>query len=259
MFTLVQAGWIVGAGIFAAVLVLLELGRWLGIRSRARQGEKAGAGLGALEGGIFALMGLLVAFTFSGAATRFDIRRNLIVEEANDIGTAYLRVDLLPAETQPAIRDVFRRYVEARIETFGALPDTVAAKAANARAMVLQAEIWQRSVAAAAVAPTTQPTMLLIPALNAMIDITTTRAMALRTHPPALVFLLLAVLVGTGALLAGFGMAANPVRSWVHVLGFAAITAVTLLVIVDFELPRLGMIQVMDFDQVLVQVRNSMN
>ena len=57
--------------------------------------------MGVIEGAVFALLGLLLAFTFSGAATRFEGRRHLIVEEANDIGTAYLRVDLLPADAQP--------------------------------------------------------------------------------------------------------------------------------------------------------------
>jgi hypothetical protein len=58
-------------------------------------------------------MGLLIAFTFSGAASRFDTRRQLVVEEANAIGTAYLRLDLLPASAQSALRESFRRYLEA--------------------------------------------------------------------------------------------------------------------------------------------------
>jgi hypothetical protein len=256
MYTLAKHTWIVVAGLLVVVLLLMEVGRWLGLRHRAREGDKAGAGLGTLEGGIFALMGLLIAFTFSGAASRFDNRRSLIVEEANDIGTAYLRLDLLPADAQPALRGAFRDYVDARLEAYQALPDTVAAAAANARALALQSEIWSRSVAAAT--GNAQATMLLLPALNAMIDITTTRNMALRAHPPALIFLLLAVLVGSGALLAGFGMSANPRRSLIHVIGFAAMTAVTVGVILDFEFPRVGMVQVTDFDKVLVDVRASM-
>lgn len=63
-------------------------------------------------------MGLMVAFTFSGAATRFDERRHLLVQEANDIGTAYLRIDLLPAANQPAMRDLFRRYLDLRISGY---------------------------------------------------------------------------------------------------------------------------------------------
>ena len=58
--------------------------------------EGAHTGTGPVEGAVFALFGLLVAFSFSGAAERFDVRRQLIVEEANAIGTAYLRIDLTP-------------------------------------------------------------------------------------------------------------------------------------------------------------------
>ena len=61
---------------------------------------------------------LLVAFTFSGAAARFDTRRQLIVEETNAIGTASLRLDLLPAAVQPPLRAHFRQYVAARLEVY---------------------------------------------------------------------------------------------------------------------------------------------
>src|SRR5271165_7389931 len=99
------------AVIFVGVLLLgmlgcLELGRMLSRRVKISEGAKPG--LGIIEGAMFALLGLLVAFTFSGAATRFEGRRHLIVEEANDIGTAYLRIDLLPTDAQPEIRDLFR-------------------------------------------------------------------------------------------------------------------------------------------------------
>src|SRR5499426_1470262 len=101
--------------LFLGILLLLEVGRRMGIRRIAKEAEGARAGVGAVEGAVFGLLGLLIAFTFSGAASRFDTRRQLIVEETNAIGTAYLRLDLLPAATQPALREHFRRYVEARL------------------------------------------------------------------------------------------------------------------------------------------------
>jgi hypothetical protein len=82
-------------GLFVGMLVLLETGRRLGLRRLAQDSEAAQVGFGVVEGAIFALMGLLIAFTFSGAASRFDTRRQLVVDEANAIGTAYLRLDLL--------------------------------------------------------------------------------------------------------------------------------------------------------------------
>ena len=60
-------------------------------------------------------LGLLIAFTFSGATSRFEARRHLLTEEANAIGTAYLRLDLLPATAQPELRRMMRAYVDARM------------------------------------------------------------------------------------------------------------------------------------------------
>jgi hypothetical protein len=85
---------------------------------------------------------------FSGAASRFDTQRQLIVEEINAIGTAYLGLDLLAVEAQPALRENFRRYVDARLEVYRKLPDLAAAKEALAKATTLQGEIWRQAVAA---------------------------------------------------------------------------------------------------------------
>jgi hypothetical protein len=93
------------------------------------------------------LFGLLIAFTFSGAASRFDARRQLIIDEANDISTAWNYLDLLPVNKQAAMRDLFRRYTDARIATFERLPDIPAAEAELATSLTLQDEIWKRAVA----------------------------------------------------------------------------------------------------------------
>jgi hypothetical protein len=245
--------------LFLGMLLLLDVGRRIGVRRRAHDPEGAGAGVGAVDGAVFALLGLLIAFTFSGAAARFDVRRTLIVEEANMIGTAYLRLDLLPAETQPALRDLFRRYVDSRLETYRKLPDLKAAMAELARSTQLQGEIWTQAVAAGRLEGAPPPaTMLLLPALNQMIDITTTRTMASQMHPPMAIFAMLYVLALAGALLAGFGMAGGKTRDWLHMLAFAAVLALAVYVIIDIEYPRLGLIRVDAFDQALVDIRASM-
>jgi hypothetical protein len=106
----ILAGTIFAVALSACVLVLLAIGRRIGVRQLAEEGETASKGLSAIEGAIYGLLGLILAFSFSGALTRFDARRHLVVEEANDIGTAWLRVALLPAGAQPPMRDLFRRY-----------------------------------------------------------------------------------------------------------------------------------------------------
>jgi hypothetical protein len=245
--------------LFFGMLAMIELGRRLRVRQHAMHGEGAGRGLGAVEGAVFALLGLLIAFTFSGAASRFDARRQLIVEEANDIGTAYLRLDLLPPITQAPLRENFRRYVDARLGSTRGILDSESARAEHMRALGLQAEIWRDAVAASQQSSTTQASMLLLPALNAMIDITTTRTTAVQMHPPFVIFFLLGGIALASSLFAGYSMAEASARSWLHVLGFAAILALSVYVILDLEYPRLGLIRVDAFDQVLVNVRDSMN
>src|SRR5262245_45629401 len=104
--------------ILVGMLTFLEIGRRLGSRRMVHDPEGARAGAGAVEAAVFGLMGLLIAFTFSGAASRFDTRRQQIIEEANSIGTAWLRLDLLPAKQQPTLREKFRQYTDARLALF---------------------------------------------------------------------------------------------------------------------------------------------
>jgi len=253
--TLVAA--LTAIGLFGGALILVETGRRIGIRRMARDRDGARAGMGAVEGAVFGLMGLLIAFTFTGAAARLDARRQLVAEEANCIGTAWLRLDLLPAATQPALRESFQRYLDTRIEVYEKLPDLEVAMAAFARATAMQGEIWTQAVAASREGPS-PATMLLLPALNQMIDITTTRTMATKIHPPVVIFVMLIVLTLVGALFAGYGMAAAKQRSWVHMIVFAFVMAAGVYITIDMEYPRMGLINVHAADQVLVELRQSM-
>jgi hypothetical protein len=255
--SIILAAALTALGLFGGILLMLEIGRRIGVRRAARDSEGARAGTGAVEGAVFGLMGLLIAFTFSGAASRFEARRQLVTEEANNIGTAWLRLDLLPAGAQPTLRDIFRRYVDLRLEVYASLPDLNAARAALDRSASLQKEIWRLAVAGCREAPS-QASMLLLPALNQMFDITTTRTMAAKTHQPVIIFAMLVLLTLISALLAGYNMAAARTRSWVHLLGFALVMALAVYIIIDLEYPRLGLIQVHSADQVLVDLQQSM-
>jgi hypothetical protein len=248
------------ASLFLGMMLFLEIGRRVGLRRLQDDSSAAAEGIGAVDGAVFAVLGLLIAFTFSGATTRFDSRRQLIVEETNDIGTAYLRLDLLPADAQPALRESFRRYLDARIETYRRFPDIAAVRESLAKANDLQRDIWRQAVLAVRTdgAPPAA-TMLLLPALNAMIDITTTRTMALQMHPPTVVFVMLFGLALAASLLAGYGMTGSKIRSRFHMLGFALVMATAVFVILDIEYPRLGLVRVDAFDQALVDLRESMN
>ncbi|RPI56041.1 MAG: hypothetical protein EHM55_06090 [Acidobacteria bacterium] len=104
------------AGPFLGMLGCVQLGYRIGHRGGADKKDATDA-FQAIEAAIFALLGLLLGFAFAGAMTRLDARRQLIIHEASAIGTAYLRLDLAPVSEQPALRHLFRSYLEARVRT----------------------------------------------------------------------------------------------------------------------------------------------
>lgn len=245
--------------LLAGVLLCVEIGRRLGRRHVARDPEGAQLGTGALDAGVYGLLGLLLAFTFSGAATRFDARRELTGKEANAIGTAYLRLDMLPADTQGPLREKFRAYVDSRIATYGKLPDIAAAYAEFARSRQLQDQIWGEAVAATRRSDALT-SLLVLPPINEMIDISTTQLVAAETHPPAVIFVMLGAMALVSSLLAGYGLAAaKKTRHVLHVVVFAGVLACSAYVILDLEYPRLGLIRVETADQTLVDLRSSMH
>lgn len=244
--------------LFAGILLALRLGHAAG-RRMSRDLEGGHAGLGVVEGAIFGLMGLLIAFTFSGAASRFDARRELIVEEVNAIGTAWLRIDVLDPADQAAVRERFRAYVDERLAVYREIADADVADAARKRAEQLGGELWSDSVAAVRRGGLPQAPALLLPALNAMFDIATTRVMATEMHPPLPIFGMLFGLSLIASLLAGFAMAGGKRPSWLHRVGFALVMAISTYVILDLEFPRRGLIRVDTFDHALVELRETMN
>lgn len=249
---------LVALGLFCGMLACLELGRWIGTRWIKGTETATNKAAATLEAAVFGLVGLLIAFSFSGAVTRFDQRRQLVVDETNAIGTAWLRLDTLPPNAQPALRDLFRRYVDSRLAAYARLPDINAARAELGRSVALQGEIWNAAVAACQTEQGQRVAILVLPALNSMIDITTTRTMATMEHPPLVIFVLLFGLALGSMVLTGYDHARTKTRSWVHILGFALLMSITVFIILDLEFPRQGLIRVDTFDQVLRGLRQPM-
>ena len=251
----------VGIGVFvaffAALIVCLEAGRRAG--RKAFSSDRAHpSGLGTVEAVTFGLLGLMLAFTFSGAAERLDTRRGQIVDEANAIGTAWLRLDVLPANTQPQLREAIRRYTDSRIAVYRTFSESGldAARAELARSSALQQEVWTEAVAACRDVPSA--TVVVLPALNEMFDIATTRLAATQIHPPGIVYIVLALISLVCGFLVGYEMGGTEVASRSHMIVLAFVLSFTFYVILDFEYPRLGFIRIDDFDNLLVQVRASM-
>ena len=230
------------------MLVLIEAGR------RFRLVHRAPLDKNAIEGAIFALFGLLLAFTFSGAVTRYDTHRRLVTEETNAIGTAYLRLDLLSTDAQPALRQLFRDYITSRLGLYKAVSEEISPTTED-----LRREIWQQSLAAAkSPGANVDAVKLLLPALNTMFDITRTRQNAFNMHPPAVVFLLLFVFSGGAAFLAGYSMTSHG-RSWFHMFALSLAVTLTVYATLEIEYPRQGLIRLENTDKNLIELRNSMN
>jgi hypothetical protein len=248
------------AGLFAGIVLFIELGRRLGVSHLSRENRGLTKGADAAEGAVFGLLALLIAFTFFGAASRFDDRRHLVAEEANAIGTAYQRLDLLPDEAQPELRALFRRYLEVRLATYRDAENREYTKAELDQGSALQDEIWRNAVRATRRPDASAPaTLLVINALNEMFDITDTRVAATRSHPPRIVYWLLAGLCLVAGLLVGYATSVNPDRSWLHRFVFAAILTLTVYVTIEIEYPRMGLIRVDSADQALVDLRERLH
>ena len=184
----------------------------------------------------FGLFGLLLSLSFFGAASRLDARRQLIVNEANAIASAYMRVDLLPSAAQPEVRRLFRQYVDERVHVSETSDEAAALSATHSEATLQQA-IWSHAISATKEGAPGAP--LLVPAINQMFEIAAAKAIAVQTHSPALVFDFLVFAALLSGLVAGFGMARGH-RNWLSMSVYASVVAVTLYVMTDMEYPRAG-------------------
>lgn len=214
-------------------------GLWLRKRfshAVAREGQS----LKTLESTILALLGLLMGFTFSMAVARFDTRKTLEIEEANDIGTLWLRTSILSDKGRDDERLLIRQYVGARLEFAAAGRDTARmTKSANDTAAI-QSSMWhiamqevnQRRDAA---------TGLFIAVLNDCIDVTEKRTAVLENRIPWAAWMLLLAIGSIGCALVAVGLQAN-VFSLRMLLPL--VLACTLALIYDIDSPRSGFIRV---------------
>ena len=245
--------------LFLGMVALQIAGHHYALRRRENDPIAGSEGASAVEAALYALLGLLVAFTFSGAEERLNARKQLIVEEVQSIGTAYSRFDLLRAEDAAVLREEMRQYVDARLTYYHQLLDFSAARAERRRADDLQQQIWTHAVAASSKMGDSRAALLVLQSLNQTFDVAVARYAALRTHVPGAIFILLLVLALACAFFAGIGMARRRgPPSTLHMIIFAAVLAVTAYVILNLEFPRAGFVKLRHLDQFLIEQRASM-
>jgi len=228
------------------LFVLMMLMVWAGNTLRSKKAETVS--LSTIEGSLFGLLGLLLAFTFSMSANRYDARKAIIVEEANDIGTALLRTDMYGDSLRKAFRQDFHEYIKARIAYYDAGRDTGLINAASKKTEQISARIWNRAVAASHKSENLAATQQMIPALNAMIDVTTLRTAAGRSRVPDSIIVLLFLLSMACSFFAGYVIPSNKKMEKTTLLGFVLLTVFVIYVILDLDRPRRGIIN-MDAQQ----------
>ncbi len=246
--------------IFGGSLILLDIGRRIGRTYLEKQGMDSLSGLNAVEGAVFALMGLLLAFAISGALQRFDERRALILQEANAWTTSGERLLLLDPATQARLRPKLIAYAEARLAIYRApiefsVTDETAvySKEAVRKAAQLRDDLWRDAASVCPFGISNTGCVLFLPSLNTMFEAANLRRGANERHPPQAIYIMLFGLALGASLLAGFSMAAAGSKSLVHMVTFATALAVTLYIVTDIEFPRMGLIRIDYFDHFLAE------
>lgn len=233
--------WRVIAITLAVLLVAAEGGFRFGLRLHRTKDEARKGQIGATQGAMLGLLGLLLGFTFAMSVGRYETRRALVLQEANSIGTTYLRAALLPEAHQKFVEDSLRKYVDARLDFYNAGADKIKQAAAERTAARLQNELWSQAVAAGKESPTALVTSF-ISALNDTIDLDATRTNALRSHVPGAVWLLVLAVAAAGCAASGYGTGASGARSAFPNIILPLMMAVAITIIADMDRPRGGMI-----------------
>lgn len=238
--------------LFLAMLGMVALGRTVG--RIWRKDEEPKTGVSSLLAAVFALFGFILAFTFGMSGNRYDNVRNVIVQEANDIGTAVLRSDLYSDSVRDAFRSDFKKYIEARIAYYNPT-DTALWFQSKQDAANISSSLWAR-----AMQQSKQPNMLIpsnqmIPALNAMFDIATTSDVTLLTRVPDVIVYMLFILALASSFIGGFTSSRISGKDWIVVIGFALLSSIIIYITLDLGRPLRGIIKAESGKEAIVALR----
>lgn len=234
---------IVAPALLLMLLVAQEAGFRLGKRARSSEHAPTSGQLGALVGALLGLLGLLLGFNYAGAASRFIARQDLIVSEANAIGTAYLRAEMLNEPYRSSLRNALKEYTELRLEASKALRTGID-PAVLAELMRRQDRIW--SSARDGVKNKPEMVMAVLPPVNEVIDLHTLRVSAGRRHVP---YLIMSMLVGCSVLsigVMGYGAGLAGRRNALLYGSLAILIGTALWTTVDLDYGRIGLLRLSD-------------
>jgi hypothetical protein len=223
-----------------AILGAGEIGRRLGVRAVGR----GGGDVSTLEGATLGLLALMIGFTFAMALSRFEARRDAVINEANAISTTALRARLLPAPYRSEALKLLQEYARARLEATQAAMNESVLKATVARSNQIQEALWQNTIAVAAKDAAIVPTGIFIQSLNEMIDNQSKHLTAVDNRVPNIVFLALYGIAIVAFAFVGYanGIQKQRVRLPVYLMG--AIVVSVILLVQDLDRPTAGFISV---------------
>lgn len=247
--------WLAGLVFLAGMLVAVEVGyrfaSW-----RARRGQGDGAELGTIQGGVLGILGLLLGFTYAFAAARADNRKTFVLEEANAIGTAYLRAGLVAEPVRGDLRAALHEYTASRLVRDEILLDPGKAAEAIARSEHVQAKLWPLAARSLEGHAPHAVDSLLLQSINEVIDMHGRRLATARDRVPDVILLML-FFVGLVSLgLTGFANGAAGRRNFFFTTTLALLVSVVVTLIIDLDSPRSGFIRLNQ--QSLIDLERSM-
>ena len=230
------------ASIFLVSLVVVlaasELGRVLGVRT----GDRGGDQVFTLESAVLGLLALMIAFTFAMALSRFESRRDAVLNEANAIGTTALRAHLLPIPQSTETLKLLREYVQIRLDITQHIATQAEFDAAVARSNQIQEALWQQAMEVAAKDNGMVPTGLFIQTLNEMIDDQEKRLTALRNQVPNIVLLALYGVATVAGAFSGYAGGLGARASRLPAYAIIILICAVILLIQDLDRPSTGFI-----------------
>ena len=246
--------WGVYVATVLVVLLSVEGGFRLGRYRRQRAEHEPESTVGAMVGATLGLLAFILAFTFGMAASRFDTRRGLVLDEANAIGRTYLRAELLPELHRTVIRNLLREYVDVRLE---GVQQPGKLEQAIHRSEELHGLLWSQAVALGQKNPGSFGAGLFIGSLNEVIDLHAKRVTAgLRSRIPGPIWVALYFVVILAMAVMGYHTGLIGTRSSLATLALVLTFSAVMLLIADLDRPKEGLLKVSQ--QVMVDLRNTL-
>lgn len=236
---------VIALGLFVTLALFIEIGFRIGRRSINYATEAVKSHVSAIQGSLLGILALLLGFTFSIALQRFDSRSNAVVDEANAIGTAYLRTSLLPDAEIVTARDHLARYTDLRIQSGQLqLTETDARNATLTEMQQAAGEAWKHAASVAKREPGPVVSGLYLQALNDMFDAAGDREASLDRHVPELVLMLLHITFLMAGVVVGLNAGIGGHRVSFATYLMIALIVLLVFIIIDLDRPHRGLIQV---------------